>query len=182
MGGNSTLIATVEPANASNTAVSWSSSDPSVAMVDHNGAVTANSVGMAIITVTTEDGSFAAACTVTVSEAAPVTTYTVTFDLNGGTRTGGGQLTQTVVHGGSATAPTVARSGYTFIGWNQAFDKVTSNLTVTAAWSQQQRLGRYRRQIRPRQQHTFHASGSQDHHRQKAGAAHHGNHESDRCR
>lgn len=136
VGGNSTLIATVEPANASNTAVSWSSSDPSVAMVDHNGAVTANSVGMAIITVTTEDGSFAAACTVTVSEAAPVTTYTVTFDLNGGTRTGGGQLTQTVVHGGSATAPTVARSGYTFTGWNQAFNHVTSNLTVTAAWSQ----------------------------------------------
>ena len=135
VGVNSTLIATVEPANASNTAVSWSSSDPSVAMVDNNGAVTANSVGTAIITVTTEDGSFAAACTVTVSEAA-VTTYTVTFDLNGGTRTGGGQLTQTVVHGGSATAPTVARSGYTFIGWNQAFDNVTSNLTVTAAWSQ----------------------------------------------
>src|SRR5690606_9260341 len=122
VGGNSTLIATVEPASASNKGVSWSSSDPSVAMVDNNGAVTANSVGTAIITVTTEDGNFTAACTATVSEAAPVTTHTVTFDLNGGTRTGGGQLIQTVVHGGSATAPTVARSGYTFTGWNQAFN------------------------------------------------------------
>ncbi len=133
-GVNSTIIATVEPANASNKRVSWSSSDSSVAMVDNNGAIAANSVGTAIITVITEDGNFSATCTVNVSEAAPVTTYTVTFDLNGGTRTGGGQLIQTVVHGGSATAPTVSRSSYTFTGWDKAFTNVTSNLTVTANW------------------------------------------------
>ncbi|MGF7059163.1 S-layer homology domain-containing protein [Brassicibacter mesophilus] len=62
-------------------------------------------------------------------------TYTITFNLNGGTHTGGGELTQTVAEGGSATAPTVTRSGYNFTGWDKAFDYVTSNLTVTAGWS-----------------------------------------------
>ncbi|WP_206460498.1 S-layer homology domain-containing protein [Anaerovorax sp. IOR16] len=60
--------------------------------------------------------------------------YTVTFNLNGGTRTGGGELTQTVVSGGSATAPTVTRSRYTFTGWDKDIANVTGNLTVTASW------------------------------------------------
>ena len=68
--------------------------------------------------------------TLTVAEHA----YTVTFNLNGGTRTGGGELTQTVAEGGAATAPTVSRSNYTFMGWDKPFDNVTANLTVTANW------------------------------------------------
>lgn len=71
--------------------------------------------------------------TMTVNE---VVVHTVTFNLNGGTRTGGGDLMQTVVDGGSATAPTVARDGYTLTGWDKAFSNVTANLTVTALWSQ----------------------------------------------
>ena len=66
---------------------------------------------------------------------AGTTLYSVTFDLNGGTRTGGGELMQTVASGGSATAPTVTRSSYTFTGWDKAFTNVTSNLTVKANWS-----------------------------------------------
>uniref|UniRef100_UPI0028A98D54 beta strand repeat-containing protein n=1 Tax=Lacrimispora sp. TaxID=2719234 RepID=UPI0028A98D54 len=63
------------------------------------------------------------------------TVYTVTFNLNGGTRTGGGELTQSVPSGGSAVAPNVTRSNYTLTGWDKAFTNVTSNLTVTANWS-----------------------------------------------
>jgi hypothetical protein len=66
----------------------------------------------------------------------PPTTFTVTFSLNGGTRTGGGELSQTVRSGNSATAPTVTRSGYTFDGWSGSFTNVTSNRTITAQWRQ----------------------------------------------
>ncbi len=69
--------------------------------------------------------------TLTVAEQ----TYTVTFNLNGGTRTGGGELTQTVAKGSAATAPTVSRSSYTFTGWDKSFDNVTADLAVTASWS-----------------------------------------------
>ena len=68
--------------------------------------------------------------TLTVAEQ----TYTVTFNLNGGSRTGGGELSQTIAEGGAATAPIVTRSGYTFTGWDKTFDNVISDLTVTASW------------------------------------------------
>lgn len=61
------LIATVQPENASNKNVSWSSSDEKVAKVDNKGFVTPVSQGTAIITVTTEDGGFTEQCTVTVN-------------------------------------------------------------------------------------------------------------------
>ncbi len=61
--------------------------------------------------------------------------YTVTFNLSGGTRTGGGELTQTVDNGGSAIAPIFTRSGYTFTGWDKPFINVTGDLTVNATWS-----------------------------------------------
>ncbi len=64
-----------------------------------------------------------------------VVSYTVTFNLNGGTHTGSGALTQTVPSGGSAVAPTVTRSGYTFSGWDRAFTNILQDLTVNATWS-----------------------------------------------
>lgn len=63
-----TLTATVNPSNATNKDVTWSSSDSSVASVDNSGKVTARKAGTATITVTTTDGSKTATCTVTVSE------------------------------------------------------------------------------------------------------------------
>ncbi|MBQ7117065.1 MAG: Ig-like domain-containing protein [Clostridia bacterium] len=60
------LAATVSPANATDKAVTWASSDSSVAKVSANGLVTAVKSGVALITVTTADGKKTADCTVTV--------------------------------------------------------------------------------------------------------------------
>ncbi|HBQ85135.1 MAG TPA: hypothetical protein DD811_01430, partial [Syntrophomonas sp.] len=61
------LTAVVSPANASNKAVTWSSSNPSIASVDANGLVTAGTMdGTATITVTTVDGNLSDESLVTV--------------------------------------------------------------------------------------------------------------------
>ena len=70
VGGTETLIATISPDNATNKAVTWSSSKSSVASVDNDGTISAKSVGTATITVTTDDGKLTANCSVTV-EAMP---------------------------------------------------------------------------------------------------------------
>ncbi len=75
-GDSQPLTATVQPANATNKNVTWSSNDDTIATVDNNGNVTAVAAGTATITVTTEDGSHTATCTVTVKD--PV--YSMTTD------------------------------------------------------------------------------------------------------
>ena len=62
------LTATINPSNASNKNVYWTSSDQAVATVDNNGKVTAIKPGVATITVTTEDGGLTVSCSVTVKE------------------------------------------------------------------------------------------------------------------
>jgi len=62
------LHATITPSNATNQAVSWSSSNPSVATVDENGKVTAKQAGQATITVKAADGNKMASSEVTVVE------------------------------------------------------------------------------------------------------------------
>ena len=60
------LTATVTPGDASDTGVSWYSSNPAIATVDAYGLVTAISPGTAVIIAATADGA-AASCTVTVT-------------------------------------------------------------------------------------------------------------------
>ena len=62
-----TLLATVQPANATNKGVVWTSSDTSVATVSH-GELKGLKAGSATITATTSNGSKTATCAVTVSE------------------------------------------------------------------------------------------------------------------
>ena len=69
-----TLTATVAPEDATNKAVTWSSSDDTIATVE-NGVVTGVAAGNATITVTTVDGGFTATCEITVTT--PVTGVTV---------------------------------------------------------------------------------------------------------
>jgi hypothetical protein len=61
-----TLIATINPEDATNKNVTWLSSDESVATVDADGKIVALVIGKTTITVTTKDGSFTATCEVTV--------------------------------------------------------------------------------------------------------------------
>lgn len=67
VGGTLTLTATIEPANATNQNVSWTSDKETVATVA-NGTVTAKAAGSAVITVKTADGGKEASCTITVTE------------------------------------------------------------------------------------------------------------------
>lgn len=65
VGNTAKLTATVEPDNADDKAITWRSSDPTVATVDTNGNVKALKPGTATITATA--GGKSATCTVTVS-------------------------------------------------------------------------------------------------------------------
>ncbi|MDE6369416.1 MAG: Ig-like domain-containing protein, partial [Muribaculaceae bacterium] len=86
------LTATVSPDGAVN-AVNWSSNAPGVATVDKDGNVEALSVGMAVITATTSDGTnLTATCVITVE---PALSETVTLDIHNLTLTIGQSQTLT---------------------------------------------------------------------------------------
>ena len=79
--GTTQLTATVEPSNAANKSVTWTSSNNNIATVDANGKVTGKAVGSATIQVTTTDGKKTASCTVTVTQGSVATiTYSVAVD------------------------------------------------------------------------------------------------------
>ena len=81
-GDSTTLTATVQPDNADDKTVTWTTSDPSVATVDANGNVTAVGAGTATITATAADGSgekATCAVTVTAPYIPPVPSYLITI-------------------------------------------------------------------------------------------------------
>ena len=81
-GKSETLSATINPTDATNKNVTWSSNNTSVATVNSSGAVSALAAGNATITVTTVDGSFTANCAVTVQPASLETVYVTSVELN----------------------------------------------------------------------------------------------------
>lgn len=77
-GGASTkLSAVVTPDGASNKNLIWTSSDTSVVTVDSDGTVKPLKVGNAVITATTEDGSYTDKCNVIVKEIVKATGITI---------------------------------------------------------------------------------------------------------
>ncbi|MBO7617636.1 MAG: Ig domain-containing protein [Bacteroidales bacterium] len=76
-GESHTLTATVDPNNATDKAVRWTSSDDSVASVDQKGTITAVSVGEA--TITASAGGLSASCSVNVI--IPVTSISLDNNL-----------------------------------------------------------------------------------------------------
>ena len=66
-GSTGTLTATINPTDAANQSLTWTSDNTAVATVNENGVVTAVAEGTAKITVKTADGEKTAVCTVTVT-------------------------------------------------------------------------------------------------------------------
>ncbi|HEX2946112.1 MAG TPA: S-layer homology domain-containing protein [Clostridia bacterium] len=144
-----TLTGTVSPANATNRAIIWSvynAGDTGASIAGNILSTTAAGavvVQAKIINGTAESTDYTQHFNITVS-AAPVTTYTVTFNSNGST-----YATKTVNAGesiGTAAWPAnPTRSSYTFDGWftgengtGTEFTSTTSvnaTMTVYAKWS-----------------------------------------------
>lgn len=66
IGETDKVQAVIAPVDASNTHVTWTTKDKSVAEVDEEGNVTAKAEGTTVISAKTEDGGYTAACKVTV--------------------------------------------------------------------------------------------------------------------
>lgn len=66
LGSEYTLIKTIAPANASNKAVIWHSTNTDVATISESGVIKAISTGKATITTTTVDGGYSASCQLNV--------------------------------------------------------------------------------------------------------------------
>jgi uncharacterized protein YjdB len=78
VGDNKSLTATIKPNNSTFRTAVWSSSDPSVALVDDGGRVTALKAGTATITARTQDNSGKTAiCAVAVYDRVPSTGITL---------------------------------------------------------------------------------------------------------
>lgn len=127
-GQTAQLTATVQPANADNQSVTWSSSNTAVASVDTNGKVTANGKGTASITVTTADGNHTATCTITVTEPAAPIEVTAIAIQSATTIAIGSTETLTVTY-----TPADANTGkaVTWSSSNAAVATVDTNGTVT---------------------------------------------------
>ena len=126
--GTYTLTATVKPANASNTAVTWSSSDETIAKVDSTGKVTAVKAGNATITATANsDTNIKASCTVTVSTA-NVAVTSVTLDKTSLDLAVNGTYTLT-----ATVAPANASNkAVSWVSSNESIAKVEGEGKVTA--------------------------------------------------
>lgn len=131
------LTATVLPAGATNKAVTWASSAPTIASVSSTGLVTGLLNGSANITVTTVDGSHTSTCAYTLTTAVTGVTLapaTVTLSLAGTTTQ---QLTPTVAPATASvqtvtyvsSAPAIATVSPT--GLVTAVAVGTANITVT---------------------------------------------------
>ncbi len=77
-GDSYTILATIEPSNASEKTITWTSSDSRIATVNDHGVVVAVSTGETVITAVTRDGSYQRQCKVSVTQ--PVTGVSLAFD------------------------------------------------------------------------------------------------------
>ncbi len=133
VGETEQLIATVVPADATNKAVTWKSSNTEVATVDSNGKVTAKKVGTAEVTVTTKDGNKTATCIVKVT-ANTVAVTGVKLNKTSISKVVGQteQLTATVLPENATNKAVTWKSSNTAVATVDANGKVTAKKVGTA--------------------------------------------------
>ena len=105
------LIPTITPDNATDKSITWTTSNPDIAVVNENGKVTGMGVGSAVITATTNDGEFTADCKVTVTP----DEYTITANAENGKVVGTG----THHVGTDVTLNAVPDEHYHFVNWTK---------------------------------------------------------------
>lgn len=125
VGYTNQLAANVQPGNASNRNVTWSSSNNGIVTVN-NGTIRGVAAGTATITASTHNGK-TVRCNVTVRNACKVT-----FQNEDGTVLS----EQKVPYGGSAKAPQPPeKTGYNFSGWDGIYQGVRSDSVVNAKYT-----------------------------------------------
>jgi hypothetical protein len=118
-----TLTATVQPSNATNQTIFWTSSNNNVATVS-NGMVSFVSAGSAVIEVKTQDGNFTDECSVIV-QAPQTIQYTINLSAsppNGGTVGGGGTFDE----GTARTVVATPANGWEFVNWTENGNPVST--------------------------------------------------------
>jgi uncharacterized protein YjdB len=126
VGQTDNLIATIIPDNATNKAITWTSSDSTIATVDATGKVTAVKEGTATITVATTDGSnLSALCVVTVKSQS-------TTPTNPADNSGNAVLTITMTNGNVKSYTVPMTKVNDFISW---YDNRVSGSTGKAYYT-----------------------------------------------
>ncbi len=137
VGDTLTLTKTIYPSDATNQAVTWTSSASSVASVDSNGKITAKTAGSAVITCkSVSDNSVVGICNVTVKAAAATVIKTGKITLN---KTTAGlvkgktlQLTATVTPTNATNKEVVWKSSDTKIATVSTNGLITAKAAGTA--------------------------------------------------
>jgi len=133
-GQKQTLTATIKPSNATNKALTWTTSNKKIVTVS-NGKITAVGYGTATITAKAADGSGkSASCKVKVG-------YGITYKLNGGKNN---SANPAAYYKETVTLKNPTRKGYLFKGWytdkklkkkiTKITKKTSKNLTLYAKW------------------------------------------------
>lgn len=114
VGGRVWLTVYVNPSNATNKKVTYSSKNANIAIISATGQITALAVGSTQIVVTSqENSSIKAYCNITVKRS--VHYYNISYDLNGGTVNNSNPTRYN--DNETITLKNPQKQGYNFIGW-----------------------------------------------------------------
>ncbi len=124
------LIATIEPENASNQNVTWTSSNTNAVTVSESGLVTAVASGISTITVRTVDGNKTATCVISVTEESEQTENgSITFG-NNNVKINAASVTADDVYDNEWTITTAGTTSFT---QNAAYSQIgSSNNSATS--------------------------------------------------